>query len=66
MLNRINLVAEINRLGSELYGSQWPMVLAHNVKRLTKSESTDIGSLDGKEIQLLVGGLRKLKARLRQ
>jgi hypothetical protein len=60
MLQRFNLVAELNRLGNEIYGGEWPRVLALNVQRLTASESTDIGALDEQEIELLIKGMRKL------
>jgi hypothetical protein len=62
MLQRLDLVTELNALGVELYGAQWPVVLAHNIKRLTASESTSIGSLDEREIELLINGMRRLKA----
>jgi hypothetical protein len=60
MLQRFDLVAELNRLGNEVYGGEWTRVLALNVRRLTASESTDIGTLDEKEIKLLIKGIRKL------
>ena len=52
----------LNVLGNELYGSQWAIVLAHNIKRLTGSEKTDIGDIDDHQIRTLIVGLRKLRA----
>ena len=62
MLERFELVSALNALGNELYGSQWPVVLAHNIKRLTNSEQSDIGDIDDSQIRTLIVGMRKLKA----
>ena len=56
------LTEALNSLGNELYGSQWPVVLAHNNKRLTNSEQSDIGDIDDSQIRTLIVGMRKLKA----
>ena len=62
MLERFDLVSALNALGNELYGSQWPVVLAHNIKRLTDSGQSDIGDIDDLQIRTLIVGLRKLRA----
>lgn len=49
----------LDGLGRELYGEQWPTVLAHNIKRLTGSDTV---SLTADQVGKLVAGLQKLKA----
>jgi len=51
----------LQALGDQLYGNQWPQVLAHNVKRLTGADDRAIGDLKDDQLQKLIGGLEKLK-----
>lgn len=51
--------AQLDALGRELYGEQWPTVRQHNVKRLTGKDNP---TLTADQVQKLVGGLQTLKA----
>lgn len=51
--------SQLDALGREVYGEQWPTVRARNVKRLT---GTDSATLTADQVQKLVGGLQALKA----
>lgn len=51
--------SQLDTLGRELYGEQWPTVRAHNVKRLTGKDNP---TLTADQVQTLVGGLQTLKA----
>lgn len=50
--------SELDKLGGELYGEQWPNVRAHNIKRLTGDEKA---SLTQAQTDQLIAGLCKLK-----
>lgn len=51
--------AQLDTLGRELYGEQWPTVRQHNVKRLTGKDNP---TLNADQVQKLLAGLQTLKA----
>ena len=48
---------DLDELGKEVYGDQWPTVKAHNVQRLADGKE-----LTPEQVQKMIAGLQKLKA----
>lgn len=53
----------LDRLGNKLYGEQWPVVRAHNIRRL---KGDDESPLPQSELNKLVNGLKRLDESLRR
>jgi hypothetical protein len=55
------LTKELDALGQEIYGDQWPQVRRHNVERITGGKTSDHNVLGEESTNKLISGLKKLK-----
>jgi hypothetical protein len=58
-----NLLAQLNALGGELYGASWPDVRQRNVHRITGGQTDTAMELTPEQIQKLIDGMMKVKAK---
>lgn len=54
---------QLDQLGVELYGDQWPQVARHNAERISEGKASGIEALTAEQVQKLLAGLKSLKAK---
>lgn len=59
-------IEQLNALGAELYGNEWPQVSRHNVERITNTKEQEAKALTVEEVQKLIAGMNRLKAQRRE
>lgn len=56
-----DLRTQVDTLGGQIYGDQWPEVCTRNVKRITAGQAELLGDLTAEQLQKLIAGLQKLQ-----